>query len=450
MAGVFISYRRGDASGYAGRLREALERRLGTGQVFRDADTIRPGQDFVQAIDAELADCEALLVLIGEEWLRATNAAGQRRLGLDDDWVTLEVAGGLKRPEVLVIPVLVEGTRMPPADDLPPSIRDLARRQAISVRDESWDEDVDRLASVLRPARHEPTVARPRRSTRMVSFAAVIVALAIAVAVLARFRAADVHTAGSSSDAAGTGFPIEVPRIAEFADGSVIHTVLSARVTPRGPANVLVFQVRFANEGSYDANFWNSSYRLLADEQTLAPVGDLNEVVASHAAKDGTVSFEVPVRARNVRLRVESREDPPGTLPLDLTKQDRRTGAASRAVIDRIAEGDQLLVSNPSGSLTLIQVTSRRFVNTLRVTFAIRMNNAQNYARHFGTIAARVILDGVSNGPVDGPNETVAGGSSSPARDFVFDVPPETEGLVLRTTLDESVAEKSFRLNVRR
>src|SRR5215831_20781526 len=63
MASVFISYRRGDASGYAGRLREALERRLGAGQVFRDAEAIRPGQDFVQAIDAQVSGCAALLAL---------------------------------------------------------------------------------------------------------------------------------------------------------------------------------------------------------------------------------------------------------------------------------------------------------------------------------------------------------------------------------------------------
>src|SRR5262249_40076084 len=148
----------------------------------------RPGQDFVQAIDAELADCAAQLVLMGEQWLRATNAAGQRRLGLDDDYVTLEVASGLKRPEVLVIPVLVEGTRMPPADELPPSIRDLAKRQAIGLRDESWDEDVDRLASVLKRTCHEPVVHRPRRLMTMVSIA-VVVALAIVAAFAGRFRA---------------------------------------------------------------------------------------------------------------------------------------------------------------------------------------------------------------------------------------------------------------------
>src|SRR5215510_11682487 len=100
MPGVFISYRRGDASGYAGRLRESLERRLGTGQVFRDADAIEPGQAFVRTIEARIGECSVLLALIGQEWLSAADAAGRRRLDVSGDFVTLEIAGALTRPDV--------------------------------------------------------------------------------------------------------------------------------------------------------------------------------------------------------------------------------------------------------------------------------------------------------------------------------------------------------------
>jgi hypothetical protein len=55
VAAAFISYRREDSAGYAGRLRESIERRLGEAHVFRDVDTLRPGQDFVQAIEGKLA-----------------------------------------------------------------------------------------------------------------------------------------------------------------------------------------------------------------------------------------------------------------------------------------------------------------------------------------------------------------------------------------------------------
>jgi hypothetical protein len=457
MGGVFISYRRGDASGYAGRLREGLERRLGAGQVFRDADTIRPGQDFVQAIDAQVSGCAALLALIGEEWLHATNAAGQQRLGLADDFVTLEIAGALKRPDVLVVPVLVEGTRMPAADDLPPAIRDLSKRQAISLRDESWDEDVDRLAAVLERACHEPAAPRSSGIVRVVQIAALVFALAMAALLVGRFRSVRVDPstqtpAGTSSaegparGTPGSGYPIDIPRIAEFADGTVTHTVLSGTVTPRGNVNLLALRVRFTNDGGSDANFWNSSYRLLAADQTLSPSGSLNEVVSSHAAKDGDVAFEVPIGVQKVRLQVDSRTDTPGALALDLARTGR-PAIVPHAVVTRVSEGDQPLVSNRSVSLTLTSVTTRRFVNVLRVIFAIRLNNSTNYPKYFGSTAARVLVDGVATAPNSGPSEAVAGGSASPARDFVFDLPPSTERVVLRATLDEEVVEKPFKLS---
>lgn len=56
---VFLSYRRGDAGGYAGRLADALLQRLGPRSVFQDVTAISPGQDYTVAIDRALADSEA-------------------------------------------------------------------------------------------------------------------------------------------------------------------------------------------------------------------------------------------------------------------------------------------------------------------------------------------------------------------------------------------------------
>lgn len=65
MSGIFISYRREDSAGFAGRLADALEKGLGDEQVFRDVDDIRPGQDFVEAIETQLRHMDVVLVLIG-------------------------------------------------------------------------------------------------------------------------------------------------------------------------------------------------------------------------------------------------------------------------------------------------------------------------------------------------------------------------------------------------
>ena len=62
---VFLSYRRGDAGGYAGRLADALMARLGQESVFQDVAAISPGEDYSVAIDQALARCEAALIVIG-------------------------------------------------------------------------------------------------------------------------------------------------------------------------------------------------------------------------------------------------------------------------------------------------------------------------------------------------------------------------------------------------
>jgi len=76
MPAIFISYRREDSAGYAGRMHEELEGRLGPDQVFRDADTLRAGQDFEDAIRQRLRHCQTCLVLIGPNWARSQTACG--------------------------------------------------------------------------------------------------------------------------------------------------------------------------------------------------------------------------------------------------------------------------------------------------------------------------------------------------------------------------------------
>ena len=144
---VFISYRRDDAAGYAGRLEEALERRLGHGSVFRDVLDIAPGEDFVQAIRARLGGAKTVLVLIGPRWAGA-DATGQRRIDDANDFVRLEVAVALDSG-AQVVPVLLPGATMPAEASLPPPLQALARRNALSLGDAHWDADIGRLADTI-------------------------------------------------------------------------------------------------------------------------------------------------------------------------------------------------------------------------------------------------------------------------------------------------------------
>jgi hypothetical protein len=157
-ANIFISYRREDSSGHTGRLFDALNVPF-AGRLFMDIDTLEPGVDFVDAIEAAVGSCEVLIVVIGREWLAIRNAAGRR---LDDpaDFVRLEVESALAR-KIRVIPVLVQGAPMPRAEELPPSLARLARRNAIELSDARWAYDVDRLVRTIQDILAEKETAAP-------------------------------------------------------------------------------------------------------------------------------------------------------------------------------------------------------------------------------------------------------------------------------------------------
>ena len=89
MARIFISYRRDDSAGHAGRLYDRLSDHFGPDQVFMDVDTISPGRDFVDAVQNAVGDCDGLVAIIGREWLTISDAAGARRLEDPEDLVRL-------------------------------------------------------------------------------------------------------------------------------------------------------------------------------------------------------------------------------------------------------------------------------------------------------------------------------------------------------------------------
>ena len=147
MSGLFISYRRGDQAGYAGRLADALESTFGADNVFRDIEDIRPGDDFVTALEQQLQSIDMMLVVIGPAWLSASRN-GVRRLDEADDFVRREIQAGLDSGKPL-LPVLVSGATMPTADELPVTIAALARRQAFVLSDPGWSSDVARLTESI-------------------------------------------------------------------------------------------------------------------------------------------------------------------------------------------------------------------------------------------------------------------------------------------------------------
>ncbi len=170
MSGVFISYRRDDCPGHAGRLYDRLAAQLGRDRVFIDVDSIEPGVDFGDRLAEAVGACGMLIALIGTGWVNATDRDGRRRLDDPADFVRLEIVSGLARSGLRVIPVRVEGAQMPRAEELPPDLKPLARRNALELSHSRWDYDVSRLIEiadrVAGPASPQPSSPRSESTTQ--------------------------------------------------------------------------------------------------------------------------------------------------------------------------------------------------------------------------------------------------------------------------------------------
>ncbi|MGA3307315.1 MAG: UDP-3-O-acyl-N-acetylglucosamine deacetylase [Xanthobacteraceae bacterium] len=157
---IFICYRRQDSAGYAGRVYDRLEREFGNDLLFIDVASMPLGVSFVKILRDEVAKCDVLLAVIGQQWINATDTNGNRLLDDPNDWVRIEIRAALDR-DIPVIPILLEGTEIPKTHQLPPDIQELSLRNGLNVHHSSFHADMDRLIrglkSLSRGASSHPT-----------------------------------------------------------------------------------------------------------------------------------------------------------------------------------------------------------------------------------------------------------------------------------------------------
>jgi hypothetical protein len=137
MPRIFISYRRDDSPAQAGRLYGELRDHFGKHAVYRDIDSMKPGDEFVDRIERELRSAAAVIAVIGDTWLNVDEPHGRRRLDMPNDYVRREIATALSQGKP-VIPLLVNGAPMPGPDQLPEDIAPLALRNALELVDRYW------------------------------------------------------------------------------------------------------------------------------------------------------------------------------------------------------------------------------------------------------------------------------------------------------------------------
>jgi len=131
MPKICLSYRRADSMAIVGRIFDRLADHCGAETVFMDIENIPFGTNFRNHIDNVLKDCALLIAVVGPQWV-APRPDGAPRIYERTDPVRMEIQTALRRG-ILIVPVLVEGAKMPTKSELPRSLKQFALLNAVEV-----------------------------------------------------------------------------------------------------------------------------------------------------------------------------------------------------------------------------------------------------------------------------------------------------------------------------
>jgi len=462
MPGVFISYRREDSSGFAGRLADDLSEVFGPESIFMDVTGIAPGIDFRKTIEQKVGECAAAVVVIGPSWIG--DADGAARLQNPTDFVRLEVAAALAR-DIQVIPVLVDGATMPAAGELPPDVEPIVWRNAVELRHSRWDADLQVLIGALEKVLPRKTATGPqiattapppgpvtaralppssRRLLRTIAASFVVMTIA-GIAYL--WPSGTVRPSGdpsrSSSGSIGSGVAT-LPVTADVTVSTGRYQILSAALERAGSGPMTVrFAMRMTNLKSTPDNFWDQSFRLIVDDAPLAPQPGLNETIDGYSAKDGEVEFQIDPSTTSAALQVTNSKEST-RIPIDL--KTAVPGTPPRPTKAKLAGPFPMTLAAGSearvGDITyrvLSASIARRNMEQLSLTLEVRATNRRTAPTNFWDRSFRLEVDGVPRAPVGGLNEVLAGGSAVKGEVlFVFDDTVETLVLLLGDDKDKT------------
>ena len=467
VASIFICYRRDDASGHAGRLRDALAAQFGRDAIFRDIDTIAPGDDFRRAMSAAIQSCRVFLAVMGRGWLSAASPEGKRRLDDPQDHVRYEIAEALERG-ILVIPILVQQAQMPASEDLPGPIRELAARNAIALDDDSWEADMERLSGAIRRAVVEADATGRVAdrlpvglSTRGRGLLAGSAALLLVVLVLFWMTRTDRDSTDPSTPATqpapavvepvagnelrGLQSPVTLLNGGEAELGDAVYELLDAGIVAGRGGSTVVVQVRATNHGRTDMLLAGSHFRLIIDGRGHAPAGTLSELVPAETAKDATLMFPVAAGIDAGRLQIAA-ADERADIDLDFTArrgvriaQDREARRAGKTTTALAIESTNRELKLDDLICELRSATLRRYVNKQTLTVNLRAHNRGRYDAHFAHSQFRIILDGNGIAPANVLSIVLPADASRDGM-LVFDLPLDATSVMLRRRNGDATA----------
>jgi hypothetical protein len=180
---IFICYRHAESVRDAQFLQVQLNQTFGAANVFFDGRAMEGGDYWPEELDQGVRESDAMLVLIGNDWLdlRDRDDPTRRRLDNSEDWVRKEIALAFQK-DLLVIPVLIDGVPMPDPVQLPANIRRLAYCQPMYLHARRLSQDTDEIVDRLRKAAASARV--PMRKVFLVAAVALPLTLGAGVGAL--------------------------------------------------------------------------------------------------------------------------------------------------------------------------------------------------------------------------------------------------------------------------
>jgi hypothetical protein len=218
---------------------------------------------------------------------------------------------------------------------------------------------------------------------------------------------------------------------------------------PNSSTLLLRFVVRLTNDGGYDANFWNASFRLLVDGVSRAPVSNLNELVAGHSAKEGTVEFTIPDQTTHVTLQVRVGGEV-ADIPIDLAETSPKPQAVSSHPNPKwlnakfpmhLRANQEVQLNRPYFTYKVLSTElDRPNASTLLLRFHVRFTNNGGAPANFWNASFRLLIDGVPRAPIGSLNELVDSHSAKEGT-VEFTMPDTTTGVMLQLRGGSEVVE---------
>lgn len=143
---IFINYRREDSSGYSLAIYNELIKWYDREMIFKDFNTIEPGEDFSESIENALNSCTILLVLVADNWMDILKKREERRG--EPDFVRMEIATALSKG-VYTIPIVLNRASILIEDELPDDLKKIAKRQCLDLDPTRFETDFLKLVKVI-------------------------------------------------------------------------------------------------------------------------------------------------------------------------------------------------------------------------------------------------------------------------------------------------------------